>query len=75
MSVAENWIQKAFEADQRSGMMFNLGKGYVLYVELFKRKGDRLKAQENLGEAIETLKEYGADGWVGKYEKELASIS
>jgi len=24
--------------------------------------------------AIEILKEYGADGWVAKYEKELASL-
>jgi len=41
---------------------------------LFKRKGDRLKAQENLGKAIEILKECGADGWVEKYEKELGTL-
>ena len=56
-------------------MRFRLGKDYALYAELFKRKGDRLKAQENLGEAIEILKECGADGWVSRYEKELALIS
>jgi hypothetical protein len=55
--------------------MFNLGKDYALYADLFKRKGDRLKAQENLGKAIEILKECGADGWVEKYEKELVAIS
>ena len=54
--------------------MFNLGKDYALYAELFKRKGDRLKAQENLGKAIEIFKECGADGWVEKYEKELATF-
>jgi hypothetical protein len=42
---------------------------------LFKRKGDRLKAPENLARAIEILKDCGADGWVRKYEKELASIA
>jgi len=53
---------------------FVLGKDYALYAEWFKRKGDRLKVQENLGKAIEILLECGADGWVSKYEKELALI-
>jgi tetratricopeptide (TPR) repeat protein len=74
ISEAEQWIQKAIEADQRNQMIFQLGKDYALYAELFKRKGDRPKAQENLGKAIEILKECGADGWVEKYEKELAKI-
>ena len=34
-----------------------------------------MKARENLGKAIEILKECGADGWVNKYEKELALLS
>ncbi len=72
LSEAEYWIQKAIEADQRNRTMFHLGNDYALYAELFKRKGDRLKAQENLGKAIEILKECGADGWVEKYEKVLA---
>jgi tetratricopeptide (TPR) repeat protein len=72
---AEKWIQKAIETDQRNRMMFNLGKDYALYAELFKRKGDRLKAQENLGKAIEIFKGCGADGWVEMAEKELAAIS
>ncbi|MBM4307867.1 MAG: hypothetical protein FJ123_14140, partial [Deltaproteobacteria bacterium] len=74
-SEAEHWIQKAIESDQRNRTMFHLGKDYALFAELFKRKGDRLKARENLGKAIEILKECGADGWVEKYEKELAAIS
>jgi tetratricopeptide (TPR) repeat protein len=72
---AEHWIQKAIEADQRNRVMFQLGKDYALYADLFKRRGDRLKTQENLGKAIEILKECGADGWVEKYEKELALIA
>jgi hypothetical protein len=55
--------------------MFHLGQDYALYAKLFKRKGDRLKARENLAKAIEILKECGADGWVVKAEKELARIS
>jgi len=72
---AEDWIQRAIEADQRNGTRWYLGRDYALYAELFKRRGDRFKARENLGRAIEILKECGADGWVGRYEKELALIS
>jgi class 3 adenylate cyclase/tetratricopeptide (TPR) repeat protein len=75
LSEAEHWIQKAIEADQKSRMMFHLGNDYALYAELFKRKGDRLKARENLGKAIEIFKECGADGWVDKYDKELVALS
>jgi len=74
ISEAEHWIQKAIEADQRNRMMFHLGKDYALYADLFKRKGDRLKAQENLGKAIELFKACGADGWVVKAEKDLAAL-
>ncbi len=75
ITEAEHWIQKAIEPDQGNRMMFHLGRDYALYAELFKRKGDRLKAQETLDKAIEILKECGADGWVDKYEEELATIS
>jgi class 3 adenylate cyclase/tetratricopeptide (TPR) repeat protein len=74
ISEAEHWILKAIETDQRNGMMFHLGKDYAFYADLFNRKGDRSKAQENLGKAIEIFKECGAEGWVEKYEKELAAI-
>ncbi|MGZ3525002.1 MAG: AAA family ATPase, partial [Thermodesulfobacteriota bacterium] len=72
---SEHWIQRAIEADQRNSTMFHLGKDYALYAELSKRKGDRPKAKENLGKAIEIFKKCGADGWVEKYEKELATLS
>jgi len=74
ISESEHWVRKAIEADQRNRMMFQLGKDYALYAELFKRKGDRSKARENLGKTIEIFKECGADGWVEKAEKELAAI-
>jgi hypothetical protein len=56
-------------------MMWYLGKDYTVYAELFKRKGDQLKARENLGKAIGIFKECGSDVWVEKYEKELADLS
>jgi len=75
LSEAEHWIQKAIEADQRNRMMFNLGRDYLLYADLFRQRGVGEKTRENLGRAIEILKECGADGWVEKYEKELATLS
>ena len=54
--------------------MWYLAGDYALYAELLKRKGEQPKARENLSKAIEIFKECGADGWVDKYEKELASL-
>jgi hypothetical protein len=42
--------------------MFELGRDYALYAELYKRKGDQSKAKQNLKEAIKIYKECGADG-------------
>ena len=74
ISEAEDWIKKAIKADKMNGMMFHLGRDLSLYAELFKRKGDQSKARETLSKSIEILKECGADGWVEKYEKELAKL-
>jgi len=40
-----------------------------------RRKGKPTKTGENLNQAIEIFTECGADGWVDRYEKELASLS
>ena len=74
LSEAEDWVRKAIEADKRNGMMFYLGRDHALYADLLKRKGNQSKAKENLVKAIDILKECGADGWVEKYEKELAGL-
>ena len=71
---AEDWLKKAIEADKKNGMRWHLGRDYAIHAELFIRKGDPSKARENLNKAIEILRECGADGWVQKYEKELAAI-
>jgi class 3 adenylate cyclase/tetratricopeptide (TPR) repeat protein len=75
MSQAEDWIKKAIEVDKRNCTMGSLGGDYALYAELFKRKGDGSKAKENLDKAIGIFERCGADGWVKKYERELASLS
>jgi hypothetical protein len=74
ISEAEDWIKRSIETHIKYGMMWHLARDYALYSELFKRKGDQPKARENLSKAIDIFKECGADGWVEKYEKELASL-
>jgi len=72
---AEVWIKKAMDGDKRNAMMFHLGKGYSVIAELERRKGNQSKAKENLTRAIGIYRECGADGWVEKYEEELALLS
>jgi len=74
LSDAWNWIEKAIEVDEQNGTIFQLGLDCALRAEFLKRKGDQTKARESLFKAIEILKECGADGWVEKYEKELAEL-
>ena len=70
----KDWIKKAIEANKTNGMMWQLGMAHRLYAELLKRKGDLPGAKANLNTAIQILKECGADGWVKRYEEELAKI-
>jgi tetratricopeptide (TPR) repeat protein len=75
LTETEDWIRRAIETDKRNCTRWSLGGDYALYAELFKRKGDQTKAKENMSKAIEIFKECGADGWVEKYEGELAALS
>jgi tetratricopeptide (TPR) repeat protein len=75
ISDIEDWIKKAIELDERNGTLFSLGADYALYAKLFKQKGDIWKGKENLAKAIDIFKECGSDGWVKKYEEELASFA
>jgi tetratricopeptide (TPR) repeat protein len=74
-SETENWVKKAIELDKRNGTMWSLGCDYALYTKLFERKDDKSKAEENLHKAIGIYRECGSDGWVERYEKELADLS
>jgi Tfp pilus assembly protein PilF len=60
---------------QEMGMDYWLSRTHAVYANLYKKEGDLTKAKENLTKAIEILKECGAEDWVKKYEKELASLS
>jgi class 3 adenylate cyclase/tetratricopeptide (TPR) repeat protein len=71
---AENLIKKAIEIDKSNEVSINLGKSYVLYAEIFTRKGSQIEAKEHLKKAIEIFRGSGADGWAVTFEKELASL-
>ena len=62
------------EKHSQHGFSWSLGRDHALYAELFKGKNDLPKAREHMNKAIEIMKECGADGWVEKYEKELAEL-
>jgi tetratricopeptide (TPR) repeat protein len=72
---AQHWIEQAMEADERNGMRWHLARDIAVYAEVFKRKGDKDKAKDQLGRAIDIYKECGADGWVTRAEEELARLS
>ena len=71
---AEDWVNRAIEADSRNGMRNLLGMDFAHYAELCKRKAEPAMAREKLNKAIEMFRECGADGWVKKYEEELARL-
>ena len=70
----EDWIKKAIQSYKQYSMVWFLARVYVLYADLFKRKGDQKKAKEHLGKAIEIFQECGADGWAKNYEEELSAL-
>jgi class 3 adenylate cyclase/tetratricopeptide (TPR) repeat protein len=74
LDEAEGWINKAIEADNSNGTLFNLGRNYDLYAELCNRKGDRDKAVTALQNAIAVFKACGADGFVKRAEASLAAM-
>jgi tetratricopeptide (TPR) repeat protein len=74
MDEAESWIKKAIEVDEQYKLPWDLARAYALYAEFFKKKGDPAQAKENLGKAIDLMRSIAADGWVKKYEEELAVL-
>ena len=75
ISDAEVWFQKAIEADTKNGFRWQLATDHACYADWFKKKGDIQGAKEQLTKAIDLFKECGADGWVRKYEKEMAKLT
>ena len=71
---AESWLDKALEADARYRTHWGTAQDYVLYAELYKRRGDLPRARESVGKAVEKFTECGADGWVKRTEEKLAGL-
>ena len=75
LSDAGVWFQKAIEDDMKNGFRWQVAMDHACYANWFRKKGDRTGVKEQLTKAIDIFRECGADGWVEKYEKELAMIS
>jgi hypothetical protein len=73
-SKAEDWINSAIVQSKNYDTTWLLARHYFLYSELFKRKGDRAKAKEMLGNSAAIFMQCGADGWAKKCEKELTEL-
>lgn len=74
MDEAETWIRKAIETDEQHKMSWDLARGYALYAKFFKKKNDPAQAKEKMSKAIDLMRNIAADGWVKKYEAELAGL-
>jgi hypothetical protein len=77
-SGTSNWFKLvsfiATEIIEQNQMPWDLARAYALYAEFFQNKGDLVQAKEKLGKAIELMRGCNADGWVKKYEEELAGL-
>jgi tetratricopeptide (TPR) repeat protein len=71
---AGTWFQKAIKDDAENAIMWEMARDHAAYADWFRKKGDVQGARDQLTRAIDLFKECGADGWVEKYEKELAGF-
>ena len=62
-------------AYESNGTNWSLARDYLSYADLYSRKGDPQKEEENLNRAVEISKEGGAEGWQKKAEQEMAALS
>ena len=71
---AEFWIKKSFEIDTKADLKIRMAFTHWHYSKFFIQENNLPQAQEQMNKAIDTMKECGADGWVERYEKELAEL-
>jgi len=55
--------------------VYYLARIHEIYHLVYKDEGDFPKSRKHLIQAIDIMKEFGADGWVERYEKELAELT
>ena len=73
-SLAEDWITKAIDIDEKRELRWQLAKDYAAYSDFFKENENIVKAKENMVKAIDIFKACGAYCWGEKYEKELTAL-
>jgi hypothetical protein len=67
-------ILYGFNPDFKLEVRWHFARDYALYADFFKKKGDLEQAREKLQTAIDIFRRINADGWVTKYEEELAGL-
>ena len=75
LSDAGVWFRKAIESDTKNGFRWQVAMDHACYADWFNKKGDIKGVKEQLTKAIDIFRECAADGWVEKYEKDLALVS
>jgi len=73
-SLAEDYITKAIDIDEKRDLRWQLAKDYAAYSDFFKKNENIVKAKEKMVKAIDIFKACGAEGWAEKYEKELVAM-
>ncbi len=73
-AMTDSLIQRQIEINKRNGTLFELGRAYKLYSEFYWKTGDRKSTREQLNNAIETMIQCDASGWVEKFENDLFSL-
>ncbi|MBU2647496.1 AAA family ATPase, partial [bacterium] len=73
-SETAEWFQKTIEMNSRNNTNFYLAQSHYLYSDFLKQHDNPSLAREQMHKAIETMQACGADGWVERYEKELADM-
>ncbi|MEJ2587071.1 MAG: adenylate/guanylate cyclase domain-containing protein [Deltaproteobacteria bacterium] len=75
MRKADKLIQEAIAVDSQNKNFYDLPQDLAVSAKIHRRMGDQSTVKAALSESVRIYRECGADGWVEKYEKELASLS
>jgi tetratricopeptide (TPR) repeat protein len=70
-SEAFEWAEKAIAADAENKMAYHLGKDYLTYAGLLKKRGQSPEARDYLGKAIEIFRSCGAGARADRLTPEL----
>ena len=74
LGEAQYWLEQAAAVHRKNKMRFHLAGDNVIRSTVCLRLDDSRAAREYMICAIDIFRECGADEWVEKYEKELATL-